>query len=60
MAAGVIQQVGEERKTEAKKNVARKEEERQMCPEDREFLKGISFFLQSFCQFHYFLVFLLL
>ena len=43
MAAGVIQQVGEERKTEAKKNVARKEEERQMCPEDREFLKGIFF-----------------
>ena len=40
IASNVIIQVSEDRKSEAKKTVARKEEERQMCPEDREFLKG--------------------
>ena len=41
IASGVIQQAGEDRKSEAKKSVARKAEERDMCQEDRTFLKGI-------------------
>ena len=41
IASGVVQQAGEDRKSEAKKSVARKEEEREMCHEDREFLKGL-------------------
>jgi hypothetical protein len=40
IASGVVQQAGEDRKSEAKKSVARKEEEREMCHEDRELLKG--------------------
>ena len=40
IATGVIQQAGEDRKSEAKKSVARKAEEREMCHEDRAFLKG--------------------
>jgi hypothetical protein len=41
IAVTVVQQTGEDRKSEAKKSVARKEEEREMCHEDREFLKGM-------------------
>lgn len=44
IAVSVVQQTGEDRKSEAKKSVARKEEEREMCHEDREFLKGIHVF----------------
>lgn len=40
IASGVVQQASEDRKNEAKKSVARKEEEREMCHEDRELLKG--------------------
>ena len=42
IASSVVQQTGEDRKCEAKKSVARKEEEREMCHEDREFLKGLN------------------
>lgn len=47
IAVSVVQQTGEDRKSEAKKSVARKEEEREMCHEDREFLKGIHMFIES-------------
>ena len=48
IASGVVQQAGEDRKTEAKKSVARKEEEREMCHEDREILKGSRCVLSPF------------
>lgn len=54
IAVSVVQQTGEDRKSEAKKSVARKEEEREMCHEDREFLKGIHVFRDS-CVGHMYL-----